>query len=459
MIDYDSAIKNLLKEKEEAENKVSPWKSDLIKNDKGKVVNCIENYLLYFTQCDKYKGKLWYNEYLRQFEFDGGEWDDLKEARACNDIEYELGLTGVGKVHNALMQIFDTHKYDPVKDYLNGLKWDGKERIDTLFIDLLQADDTELNRMMTRKWFTAAVKRAVIPGCKFDNILILKGAQGVGKSTICEKLSRGFYSTVSLDEISNKDIIDKMNKSWICIIDELDTFSKKEMTTVKTFLSTSIDTARLAYGKYTKQYKRHCIFIGSTNEDTFLRDSTSSIERRFWIIDCKREKYDPIVNTTMTPEYVDQLWAEAYHCLKQDMDQYLDIEADHIEEFGTVQKDFKKYNDDVVIDYINNILNKEYILVDGRFNDDNDFLNQYTNNKVYENNNKTNINKITISSLLYVLKKVYGETRPSKYIGTALSDEWKYSTVRNYNGKPERGLIRIKPIGYVENELFEDNNL
>lgn len=434
------ALRSFQEEQEQA-----PWLEKVIKNDKGKPDNCIENYILYYGESDKYKGKLKYNEYLRQFEFDGKPWDELQEAVAINDIERDLKLTGVQKARSAIQEIFSNNSYNPVLEYINNLKWDGVERIESLFIDLLQADDTELNRMMTRKWFLAAIKRALHPGCKFDNILILKGAQGVGKSTICERLAKGFYSTVSLDEISNKDIIDKMNKSWICIIDELDTFSKKEMTTVKTFLSTSIDTTRLAYGRYSKQYKRHCIFIGSTNEDTFLRDSTSSIERRFWIIDCKRQKYDPIVNTTMTEEYVDQLWAEAFYKLSEDPDQYLDIESDYLESFGETQKDFKKFNDDPVITYVNDILEKEYVLKNGDFNDDIDFYNQYTNANVYGNELlKSKLEKISLSSLLYVLKRVYGETRPGRYIGTALESdgEWKYTTIKK-NGKVVKGLKRV----------------
>lgn len=442
-MNFEAEIKKLQELKEAEEKKKYPWKDELLKDTKGKIENRIENYLLYFNESEKYKGKLKYNEYLKQFEFDGEIWDELKEAVAINDIEEDLGLGGIQKAKNAIQEIFSKNSYNPVLNYINDLKWDGVERIDELFINLLQAEDTPLNRMMTHKWFLAAIKRALIPGCKFDNILILKGAQGVGKSTICERLSKGFYSTVSLDEISNKDIIDKMNKSWICIIDELDTFSKKEMTTVKTFLSTSIDTTRLAYGRYSKQYKRHCIFIGSTNEDTFLRDSTSSIERRFWIIDCKRQKYDPIVNTTLTEDYVDQLWAEAYYKLQENPNQYLDIEAEYLEQFGESQKDFKKFNDDVVISYVNDILEKEYVLVNGEFNDDIDFFDQYSDRNVYDTGlKKSKLNKIPLSSLLYVLKKMYGETRPGRYLGTALADKWKYSTVKK-NGKIEKGLTRI----------------
>lgn len=458
MYKIDLLLEKVKKEAEEKDLAENPWKENIRKDEKGKILNCIENYLIYFTKSDKYKGKLKYNEFLQRKEFDNREFGDFDEDRACNDIEFELGLTSTTKVHNSLSQVFDTNRYNPIQNYLKSLKWDGEKRIEEVFIKLLEADDTVLNRSMSKKWFMAAVKRVMFPGCKFDNILIFQGAQGIGKTTICEKISRGFSNTVLLSEITNKDIIDKLNKTWIGIVDEMDAFSKKDMTTIKTFLSTSVDSARLAYGRNTQSFPRHSIFIGSTNDDTFLRDSTSSVERRFWIMKCNREKYSPIVNELLTPEYIDQLWAEAYTELFKDVDQYLDIDSKLQEDFAVVQKDFKKYNDDYVIDYIKDILNKPYILVNGCFNDDNDFLRQYNGENIYTGI-KTYINKIPMSSLMYVLKKVYGEAKHAKYITDALSSEWKYVRIK-YKDKSPWGLYRLKQIdSQIVNNLDENLEL
>ena len=172
MSNIDFLMKQLEKKMEAGELETQEWKLNLIKDNNGKILNCIDNYILYFTSSSKYKGKLKYNEFLQRKEFKGEEFTDFDEARACNDIEHELGLSNITKTRNAIIQVFDNHRFNPVQDYLKSLKWDGQKRIEKIFIDLLEADDTELNRSMSKKWFMAAVKRVMIPGCKFDNILI-----------------------------------------------------------------------------------------------------------------------------------------------------------------------------------------------------------------------------------------------------------------------------------------------
>lgn len=418
------------------------WKDKLIKSDKGKVENNIDNYILFLNECPKYKGKIKYNEFLQQGELFGKPFDDLSISVVRNDCERETGLSTKTKFDDALNEILKDNIYNPIQDYLKSLKWDGVKRIENVFIKLLEADDNELNRTMSKKWFMAAVKRIMIPGCKFDNILIFQGEQGIGKSTICEKIAKGFSNIILLSEINNKDVIDKLNKTWIGIIDEMDAFNKKDMTTIKTFLSTSNDTTRLAYGRYTQSFKRHCVFIGSTNDETFLRDSTSSTERRFWIMKSHKEKYTPIVNELLTNEYVDQLWAEAYQSLYEDIDQYLDIDASLQNEFKETMNKFKTYTDDKVIDYVKDILDSDYNLnQNGEFDDTMDFLNQYNKSVVYTENANQKINKIPMSALLFVLKSVYKEDRPSKYIALALSQDWEYKVIK-YKGKTYKGLYR-----------------
>lgn len=446
----------MLNAQQTKQNEEAGWKAELIKDEKGKILNHIDNYILFLTKSDKYKGQIKYNEYLQQREIFGREFTDFDLSIIYNDCERETTLYNHSKIDTALGEIFDTNRYNPVLNYVNNLKWDGIERCENLFIDLLEADNTELNKAMTMKWFMAAVKRVIEPGCKFDNIIVLQGNQGIGKSTICELLSKGFFNTISLSEIGNKDLVDKLNKTWIAIIDELDTFNKKEMSTIKTFLSLNSDSTRLAYGRFTQTFKRHCVFIGSTNDDTFLRDSTSSVERRFWVIRCNKQSMDGKIRNTLTEEYVNQLWAEASYKLNTDFNQYLDIDKSLQETFANTMREFKTYTDDKVIDYVNEILNKKYYLRDNdEFEDGIDFLNQYNKTNIYETNKY--INKIPMSYLLYVLKSVYHEDRSSKYIALALSQDWTYKSIR-YNGNPCKGLSRNNPI-IIEKEKDTTNGL
>ena len=350
-------LKNLDNKIENA-HKESSWQSSLELDKKGDIKNTITNYIIYLTQSSKYKGKFKYNDFIKQKEISDREFNDFDLNILYNDIERDLGLSTHSKVDSALMEVFNRNRYNPITDYLNNVKWDGTKRIEKLFIDLLEADDTELNRYMTKIWFVAAVKRIFEPGCKFDNMIVLQGEQGIGKSSICDLISLNYSNNISLNEIGSKDIINKLNRTWIAVVDELDSFNKKEMSNIKTFISNTKDTARLAFGKNAETYPRHCVFIGSTNDSTFLRDNTSLVERRFWVIKCNKTKKDGKIFKVLNKDYVSQLWAEAVYYYQQNPNMYLDISKELMTDFGNEMQQFKTFSDDVVFDYINEILEK-----------------------------------------------------------------------------------------------------
>lgn len=453
MTNYDIEFEQMKKRIEAEELKKAPWKAELYKDSKGKIENRIENYLLYFTKSDKYKDKLRYNEFFQQKEFGNKIWDDFDEDQAIIDIEIDVGLSSADKARRAISGVFGSNRYNPVQDYLNGLSWDGEERIDSIFIKCFNVDDTPLVRALSKKWFIAAVKRVFEPGCQFDNMIVLQGPTGIGKTTFCRLLSNNYYSELKFDEIGGKDIVDKLNKTWIGIIDEMDNFGKKGMASIKSFLSVKKDVTRLAYARNTNVYQRHCIFIGSLNDETFLQDITTSVERRFWVFKCNREGMDSYVSDILTQDMVDQLWAEAIHYYRENPYIYLDVDVNMQKEFAKDQLQYKTYNNDVAIDYVNEILNKTYCLVNGQFNDDNDFLGQFKNINMYTGN-KSYINKVKMSSVLYVLKDVYHVERSGKYIGGALSKEWEYKNCRWGNNT---FMTLIRKTQNNDTELVDDD--
>lgn len=439
MIDYETESQKVL-EKLDQEN---AWKKNLIRNDKRVIVNNIDNYILYLTESPEFKGRLKYNEFLQQKEIDGREFEDGDIADIYVACERELTLSSHTKIDTAISYVFNRNKYNPVKDYLQSLKWDGKERVEEIFIKLLNADDTELNRVMTLHWFMAAVKRVLEPSCKFDNMLVLQGEQGIGKSTLCNKLSKSFYTSVQFEEITNKDVIDKLNKSWIVIIDEMQDFKKKEMNTIKGFLSNEKDTTRLAYGRNMKTYKRHCVFLGSTNDSTFLKDSTSPVERRFWIIKCnKKTKADFKFNEILSDEYVDQIWAETYHKLMEDYNHFIDIPEYLQEEFASRQRQFKAFNDDEAIEYIKEILNKKYLINPNGTIELDDFYGQFTGMNKYDSVMEVQLNKVPMHYVHFILRKYFNCDRSTKYIQDAVSDEWEYKVIKWSGNQSAKGLYR-----------------
>lgn len=428
---YTIETLKLLDAQIEDAHKENEWKSTLEVDPKGNILNKSTNYIIYLTHSSKYKDKFKYNNFTKQKEFNGREFNDFDLNILYNDIERDLDLSSRSKMDSALMEVFDKNKYNPIIDYLNNVEWDGQKRIESLFIDLLDADDTELNRYMTKIWFVAAVKRIFEPGCKFDNMIVLQGEQGIGKSSICDLISFKYSNTISLNEIGHKDLINKLNRTWIAVIDELDSFNKKGMSLIKTFISDTKDTARLAFDKNAATYSRHCVFIGSTNDSTFLRDNTSIVERRFWVIKCNKTKKDGRISEVLTQEYINQLWAEAVSYYKENPNMYLDITKELAENFANEMKQFKTFNDDVVIDYVKTILEKSYKLNEkGEFKSEMDFLSQYTESDGSNNSRKSKIIKIPHSYVWFVLNSFYHVERTGSYIANGLGNEWKYKSIR-----------------------------
>ena len=118
-----------------------------------------------------------------------------------------------------------THAFNEVQDFIKGLAWDGVPRLDTLFIDYLGADDSPYTRAVTRKAFVGAVARAMEPGCKFDNMLILCGPQGLGKSTLLDRMSKGWYND-SIRTFEGKEASELLQGVWLVEVAELDAFRK-----------------------------------------------------------------------------------------------------------------------------------------------------------------------------------------------------------------------------------------
>lgn len=197
--------------------------------------------------------------------------------------------------------------FHPVKDYLNGLKWDGVDRLDEWLIKYGEAEDTPYVRAASSLILMAACRRIFRPGFKFDEMLVIKSPrQGTGKSTALSVLAvrdEWFCDNFSLDQDS-KTLIELTMGKWIIEISELKGLSRGSSDHVKSLLSRQYDRSRLAYGRIAEERPRQFVFIGTTNEKEFLRDETGN--RRFWPVEIKQ------MDLAGVRQARDQLWAEAY---------------------------------------------------------------------------------------------------------------------------------------------------
>lgn len=214
-------------------------------------------------------------------------WDDLHWRRLsdadCSSISNWLQMNY--RINIGRQLVYDqievvAPKHDPLVEYLKGLEWDGQTRIETFLTTYFGCEDTPAVRMYSKHWLIALVARAMEPGCKMDNVLVLQGDQGVGKSRGLRALTEPWFSDTKIN-IGDKDALMAAGNNWCHELGELASFKKADNETQKGFFSSQQDVFRPPYGRALVVRPRRCVFVGSTNETEFLTDATGA--RRFWV--------------------------------------------------------------------------------------------------------------------------------------------------------------------------------
>lgn len=347
------AVKALLAEEREKQAQYDfgdaddDWKSKLTYMPRSKLLeNSVWNLMLILTH-DPNFANFGYNEMASRVQVTGEvPWErpvgnrywrdaDTAQMKALIDMRY---LSFSTRNHDVCFtKVADDRRFHPVRDYLNSLPpWDGVERVPTLFTRYLQADDTPYVHTVSRKTFAAAVARVYQPGIKFDCILVLDGAQGIGKSTILKDLVGDEYycETLSLTDMEDKTGAEKLQGFWFAEIGELAGMKKADIEKVKDFLTVTDDKYRPSYGKVVESHPRQCVIIATVNGDRgYLRDITGN--RRFWIVKCHQE--EQAKRWRFTPEDRDQIWAEAKHLYESGEKLYL--ESDMLRVAEELQRD------------------------------------------------------------------------------------------------------------------------
>lgn len=261
------------------------------------------------------------------------DWTDTDTANLTNYVERRYDINGKERILDALTIITNENKFNDVKDYLVSLKWDGVKRVDTLLTDYLGVLDNPYTRAVIRKALIAACGRAIQGATKFDNMPIIVGRQGLGKSTFLRTLGGPWFSD-SLTTFEGKEAAELLQGVWIIEIQELQALNRSETNAVKQFLSKVDDDFRPAYGRVRVRHPRRCVFFGTTNDTGFLKDQTGN--RRFWPVN--GGAITPIKSVwNDLPGEVDQIWAEAYkmYILGEDttyMDKDLEAMAEEAQE-------------------------------------------------------------------------------------------------------------------------------
>ena len=441
----------------------SEWYSKMKFRKDGKVENNLTNVVIFLENYPLYTGKFTFNEFTQYENFDGKPINDTIINNICLVYDQQFGFSSTNLVNQAVNIVCNNNSFNPFKQAIENIVWDGQERAARLFIDKIGAEDTELNMALTEKWLYALIKRLYEPGCPFDSMLItFDKEQGTGKTKIVERLVQclgihyGVDKTITYDN-NDKDNVDKLNKAWIVSIDELTNFLKVEPEKAKSFISSANDNARLSYQHRSQSFDRHCVFYGSTNVEFFLKDYTSDFERRYWILDCNGERHDSTWwSENLSDEYLQQVLAEMYYKYRTNKNfNYNTLTLQQEDELKIVQMRHKTLNaDDLLIESIKNIMETKY---SGEFFDSYDhFVSVVQGNPVQVNtdvfdevtgkNTEQCITKIPITWLKRYIKTLpemkYRKDSTQYLTSIMRTIGYTYKAVR-YNGKPQNCYVKL----------------
>lgn len=319
------------------------WTQKLHRNEEGELKNTLPNIVLILQNDPRFSGIMAFNEFSQEVvlknkpprvkkkakaqhdpvnltgriwqiddPINGNNWTDSHDADVRFVIESKATLNGYGikiadrDLRAAVDKCAQQNAFHPVKDTIEEVDWDGVCRVETLFIDYLGCEDNDYHRQASLMTLVGAIARIYEPGCKFDFVPILEGTQGKGKSTFIQTLGLKWMRELQGDVGNSKEMVESMQGAWILEIGELSNMHRAEVNDLKSFVSRQVDKVRLSYEKRARDFRRVCIFIGSTNDNEYLRDQTGG--RRFWPIVCNI--LGQIDNVRLKRE-ISQVWAEA----------------------------------------------------------------------------------------------------------------------------------------------------
>ena len=291
--------------------------------DKGDVADTIDNYAN-IMRCDPFYSGIHFNLLAGCAEVHTQslgltsirKWTDADEAESMRYIEQEYKIYNERKHTAALRLLFRTREYNPIVDIIEHTAWDGVERVEHFLTKWTNAPDTDYVHECSRLIFAGGIWRAFSPGCKMDDVVVLIGKQGAGKSTITRWLALNDKYFGEIKTVEGDKATEQFAGKWICEIPELSAFNRiKEVEAVKAFITRQTDSYRRPYDRNVEDRPRRCVFIGTTNNPEFLFDLTGN--RRFYPVQTNFDGYALFKQEKECREYILQCWAEALVKFKQ----------------------------------------------------------------------------------------------------------------------------------------------
>ena len=289
------------------------WHESLIrKPSNNRIEDCRENVYTILVNAPELQGLVALDEFAMMqvkrrappWRHEPGEWTEEDDFGLGMVLAQRFGLVikANGAIETAVAQAARSNKFNPVTDYLSSVQWDGVERLPTWLNTVAGVAQSPYYALIGRLILLSMVARAYRPGCQMDYAPVFEGGQGAGKSSLLRVLGGKWYKETPF-KVGDKDGYLAIQGAWLYEIAELDSFNKGDITTIKAFITNTIDDFRMPYGRRNAKYPRRTCFAATTNQDEYLKDTTGA--RRFWPIRCGA------IDLGLLAAIRDQLFAEA----------------------------------------------------------------------------------------------------------------------------------------------------
>lgn len=334
-----------------------------MQNGKLKVVVCEATLASIVGKSDLFVGSFKWNVRTRMPEYEGTPMDEAALTDFVADMQRATGLPEVKPkmLMSIVMSVCMKNQYDPLKDWLDGLEWDGEERIDQLW-DVVgkgsEGNEGAYRRAVARMLLVGSVERVMQPGGKMDAMVVLVGErEGEGKSQFWQRLYGGRNVIEIYGETQDKDVRMLMGKGWLQVMEELDLMSKKNDEYVKALITAQVDTYRPPYGATVVEQPRRCVIVGNTNQTRFLR--AEGEHRRFYPIHVTEQ-----IDLDWVEKNREQLWAEAVAVYRRG-ERWWDANP---HQWSTIRSDYRQGVDleDAVYSILQNWLDQKALMMHGK---------------------------------------------------------------------------------------------
>lgn len=406
--------------------------------------------LLVILQGDpRWAGRFRFNAMTLFPHYDGRQVtdSDLTAFRVALEHQHKLAF-GRDAMAEAVRLVAESNPFDPRVDWLKSLPpWDGKNRLDTVAKTYFGSDQP-LAPAFVKCFFVGALRRVFEPGCRMQSVFTLQGPQGFKKSTFFSILFGAWFSDTRIDFGSPREAAIQLAGAWCHELGECEELTLyREDTAVKRGITSAEDTFRRPYAAMTEKVRRSSFFVGTTNEETFLKDRTGTGSRRWHVVRVSKRCDEALLRSER-----DQLFAEALELLRRGTPHWLTDTEETARERAAVEH----YQIDVWDDLVTRWLAKGEKLHD---------LNTYGDDGgVVRRVGASNYELLTEAVGLERARITDADTR---HLGVCMKRlGWLRSRGRlergiGPNGKPKKGApetVYLAPIGWTKESFCPDED-